>query len=134
MHEFFRGWRRKVGCATLVMACVFAGLWIRTYAFADQVWCVIRGRIIMVGSVRGGAYFASAMEGGMPPLGWQVFSERELFTDHGNATITAIIDESFAGVPHGCMMYWHLTAPLILLSAYLLLWKPRPKPEPKPDA
>ncbi len=27
MREFFNGWRRKVGVATLLMACVLMGFW-----------------------------------------------------------------------------------------------------------
>ncbi len=30
MGEFFRGWRRKVGCITLMLACVFAVAWVRS--------------------------------------------------------------------------------------------------------
>lgn len=30
MREFFNGWRRKVGRITLVMVCVFAGVWVRS--------------------------------------------------------------------------------------------------------
>lgn len=32
MHDFFNGWRRKVGVATLVMACVFTAGWVRSYS------------------------------------------------------------------------------------------------------
>ena len=37
MGEFFKGWRRKVGCVTLVMACVFAAGWVRSLAIFDVV-------------------------------------------------------------------------------------------------
>ncbi len=30
MGEFFNGWRRKIGCMTLVMACVFMARWMTT--------------------------------------------------------------------------------------------------------
>ncbi len=36
MREFFRGWRRKVGCVTLVMACGLMGLWIRSGLMAEE--------------------------------------------------------------------------------------------------
>lgn len=29
MGEFFKGWRRKVGCAALMMACVYLAAWAR---------------------------------------------------------------------------------------------------------
>ncbi|HEY4261287.1 MAG TPA: hypothetical protein VGM98_14065 [Schlesneria sp.] len=38
MREFFRGVRRKLGCVTLMMACLFMGLWMRSYVVTDQVW------------------------------------------------------------------------------------------------
>lgn len=30
MGEFFKGWRRKTGVLTLVMACLFAAVWVRS--------------------------------------------------------------------------------------------------------
>ena len=32
MREFFKGWRRKVGVVTLVLACVIIGLWCKSQA------------------------------------------------------------------------------------------------------
>jgi hypothetical protein len=37
MHTFFYGWRRKVGVVTLVMACVFMGVWIRSRVAPDTI-------------------------------------------------------------------------------------------------
>ena len=37
MSEFFRGWRRKVGLLTLLMACVLIGAWMRSLIFSDQL-------------------------------------------------------------------------------------------------
>lgn len=37
MSEFFKGWRRKMGVMTLVMACVFAVLWARSQIICDMV-------------------------------------------------------------------------------------------------
>jgi hypothetical protein len=31
MWEFFRGWRRKAGCVTLVMACAIAAIWVKSF-------------------------------------------------------------------------------------------------------
>ena len=30
MRDFFKGWRRKVGCITLVMACLLISGWLRS--------------------------------------------------------------------------------------------------------
>ena len=37
MPEFFRGWRRKVGCVTLVMALAAWTLWLRSLIVMDLV-------------------------------------------------------------------------------------------------
>ena len=37
MGEFFRGWRRKAGCVTLVMACIFVGAWARSLGTFDVI-------------------------------------------------------------------------------------------------
>jgi hypothetical protein len=38
MREFFRGWRRKVGVLSLVMACLFAAGWVRSMYSNDFVF------------------------------------------------------------------------------------------------
>ena len=37
MVEFFKGWRRKIGCVTLLMALVFMAGWLRNYFIRDSV-------------------------------------------------------------------------------------------------
>jgi len=37
MKEFFRGWRRKTGLITLLLACVFVSGWIRSFLVHDQI-------------------------------------------------------------------------------------------------
>ena len=37
MREFFRGWRRKTGLATLAMACVLTVLWMRSHLVQDEL-------------------------------------------------------------------------------------------------
>jgi hypothetical protein len=37
MREVFRGWRRKVGAVTLVMACVFAVGWLRSGVNSERI-------------------------------------------------------------------------------------------------
>ena len=43
MREFFRGWRRKIGVLTLVMACVIFALLCRSHFVADNFWDSING-------------------------------------------------------------------------------------------
>ena len=35
MHEFFKGWKRKVGLVTLVMAGAFTVSWVRSFYHMD---------------------------------------------------------------------------------------------------
>src|ERR1700750_278191 len=37
MREFFLGWRRRIGVATLVLACVFLAGWVRSFVVNDQI-------------------------------------------------------------------------------------------------
>ena len=37
MMDFFRGWRRKIGCVTLLLACVFMIAWMRSLLFLDYI-------------------------------------------------------------------------------------------------
>jgi hypothetical protein len=37
MYSFFHGWRRKAGCATLLIACGMMGMWMRSRLIGDRV-------------------------------------------------------------------------------------------------
>ena len=39
MRDYFRGWRRKLGVVTLLLACVFAAVWMRTFPGSDYGYC-----------------------------------------------------------------------------------------------
>jgi len=41
MGEFLRGWKRKIGVLTLVMACVFAAGWVRSLSFEDTLDVIV---------------------------------------------------------------------------------------------
>ena len=145
MREFFRGWRRKVGCVTLLMACVLMGGWIRSLRVHDQL-IVPRGDSVHI--------FAS--QNGM--LGWARISQllATIPFSWTSTTLTGTMEDSWDDAEvhwrwHCCgfdigaatltakssiwgikmeveqwgVPYWSLTIPLTLLSAYLMLWKPR---------
>lgn len=38
MRSFFHGWRRRIGCATLILALAAMGMWIRTFHVDDDLW------------------------------------------------------------------------------------------------
>lgn len=148
MREFFRGWKRKIGCMTLVMACVFMGAWIRGHGTKD---------IIATGNGRGLAYheFNSSYQGIMwyshtSDLGYQwdagwyrvrIF-DRESFNPLAQFADEMAIDRRWQWLGFDCgqvhdpdspsfktswflIPYWSTTIPLTLISAFLLLSKPR---------
>lgn len=51
MLSFSRGWKRKVGCVTLLVACLFAAIWMKSLsefsvsAFGSDVFISYGGRI-----------------------------------------------------------------------------------------
>lgn len=111
MHEFFHGWQRKVGCVTLVMALAVCAMWIRNSVVSD---------LFLIGQVsvhfsRGGVVW-SIDDGSM----WHWGSWEHLPKDW-NANGTHLhFGSNTAVVP-----YWCIVLLLSLLSAYLILWKPR---------
>lgn len=111
MHEFFRGWRHKVGCVTLVMACVMAGLWVRSYLADDHIWVGTPYRRLAVLSQEGNFSWESN-----PP------SSSSFHFDYGVTSINTMF--RFESLAYATP-YWAIIVPLTLVSAYLILWKPR---------
>lgn len=143
MHTFFNGWRRKAGVVALVMACVLCSGWLRSnlrdrskFINKDFVRLVSNQRAVETLISRDGVItwmrldYPVAGESGeteLMPLIWlgkprpeiTFRSEfmgfcREQFRTPDNTRIRRVM------VP-----YWSLVLPLALLSAYLILWKPR---------
>jgi hypothetical protein len=105
MLEFFKPWRRKLGCITLVMACAFMAGWVRGQLVVTQLFSVRATSDDF-------AFYQSALtRNGL------IFCKR-IGSNH-------VVDyEWYHTIP-----YWSVVLPLTILSAYLLLSKPRP---PKP--
>ena len=117
MREFFRGWRRKTGCVTLVMACALIGAWLRSYVICDEIQISDdHGDIREFASVSGWLYLLDwSYQGDNPP--------------RAALYLASVAPQSFVGcVDCSCdelaIPYWLLIAPLCLLSAYWILWKP----------
>src|SRR5438105_3724804 len=53
MRDFFKGWRRKIGVLTLVMACVCMAAWVRSYSAEDKAWIPFQTSIRTVRTCRG---------------------------------------------------------------------------------
>ena len=118
MREFFKGWRRKAGVILLVMACVVTAVWIRSSIVVDFMHFEIGDRFYVVVSRRGvlawdfGEYGIDDQRAG---FGWRT---HEAPLDIGNNVVFS-----------RSVMYWTPAIVLTLLSAYLILWKPRKRTE-----
>ena len=97
MRDFFHGWRRKTGCAVLIVACGFMGLWIRNFHEPDYFTYTQDSRHYAI-------HLAS---------GTVVWSE---FTPDRCGPIDIWSKE---------FHYSRYVIPLTLLSAYLILWRPK---------
>lgn len=64
MREFFRGWRRKLGCVALVIACALCTMWLRSVHTAD-------GMVVAFGPT---FYEARSERGGVELMIHEVFS------------------------------------------------------------
>lgn len=151
MREFFHGWRRKIGCVTLVMALVFVVGWIRNLVVMDVLLvpsgshsmehCVSVDHVFVWGRVRKAAANAvipypdfatdaprsldSFLEGANLRCNWRWcgFAAGEL-----NVSSADRFNHTMWIIP-----YWSLVIPLTALSGYLILSKPRKQTRSTPD-
>lgn len=143
MQEFFRGWRRRAGCFTLVMSCALTAGWVRSIAKFDfvnqvgesstllQVYSGFGNCGCMALSTKDGAldFFASRFETYDIDPGARIFNPFEdsdqvwRFCFGGfdcGQSISVLHFKTACQIP-----YWSIVIPLTLLSTYLLLSKPR---------
>ena len=138
MLSFFHGWRRKAGCVTLVMACMVFGGWMRSRIACDAAEFTIGHRRHRIMSTANCVSWYSCDEHGvsMSQRRWWssvVFKEpRRNDQDYWKARIADQVWHTHKGFAAWTVKYSSLAIPLTLLSAYLLLWKPR-KRQNTPD-
>jgi hypothetical protein len=113
MHTFFYDWRRKAGVITLVIACVLMGLWMRSIDVHDELWI--------------GRHWFESKRG---ELDWRLFplanplEWRFHRIEPGPiGLVWKYSGPSYQEIVH--ISYCFIVLPLTLLSAYLILWKPR---------
>ncbi len=129
MGDFCKGWRRKIGVMTLVMACVFAAGWVRSLTIGDQSTIRMNDNSLFWMISNNGWFGCIAV------LEPKVGSTTAFFlhwTDRsspGNRNMGP-----FDGVPyrwdwetypHFILPYSTMVIPLTLVSLWLLLFKPR---------
>lgn len=102
MREFFRGWRRRLGCITLLMAVVVTIGWVRSLFIGD--WASICGYEVLC---QEGAISWAWRPGPVPTPEWLVsisLADRPNFKHFDT-----------------CVPYWPFATSLTLLSCYLML-------------
>ena len=139
MRKFFHGWRRKVGCAMLVMALSFTAAWVRSSLVFDMVTIPVgnhnsfsfeskRQSLCLSwtqehSNVAIGVPFAWHAMAPMDPMAASV-KGTVLWNDDmiGEFGCLVALGEEY---PHGIILiapYWSAVAALTLLSACLILW------------
>ena len=140
MGEFFKPWRRKFGCLTLVMALVFTCGWIRSLSNFEMIHFPIGGkRHITLASRKGILYLDEWEMHGVEQLYWTLPIDTDPFEgsvvrqrwswlefQFGDGYIPTTLQTPFVFI---AVPYWSIVIPLTALSAYLLLSKPRKKPD-----
>jgi len=146
MGDFFRGWRRKIGCVTLLLACLFATGWIRSQIVADVIMFHCGPRTTgIVYSVRNCLSLTSRQDGVLHsevsiPI-WHESSIADFpdpaVVDHFEWQCPKCGSSFLVGGEVGLLArfshvpYWSIVIPLTLLSAFLLLTKLRQSNETK---
>ena len=142
MREFFRGWRRKAGVVSLVIACALGGMWCRSFSVQDSFgWGDSIPELPIWFASNEGVVVAIAEI----PIGWSTFRtsistwQTEKATPWGKFFPSDIIwGFQFCGIGYGhaefqflTLPYGSITIPMTLLSVYLLLWRSRKRPYQK---
>ena len=156
MGEFFKGWRRQIGCVTLVLACVFAAWWVRSLNNSDRfLWRSSNFSYEEIKSVDHTLYWMThrlSKDYDLPIDPMMRFETDHIPTsgrrrgdfhetnDQMNWYIgrcrfgIGLERDSRSEYPQTLRRvapYWSTTVPLTLISAYLLLKKPRKSNQPK---
>ena len=155
--KFFRGSRRKVGVLTLMMACIFLIGWIRSPFVEDSIEIPI-GRHSTVSLISAysqlmlkSEFSRSSQYSVMIPT-WRsikLWDGIRWYDDPPTVFRWKWNGFAFAEVPYQDLFddawqdfsstyyfvpYWSIVIPLALLSAYLLLTKPRPAKRVTPES
>lgn len=112
MKETFDSWRRKVGVATLAMACALTAMWLRSMVVSDLIQIPLGHTELRL--VSSNQLFSWSLRKDGKQFLWTRFDHRNsLRPEHG-----------YGGAGEGAH-YVALIVPPIVVSVWLLLWKPR---------
>ena len=130
--ECFRGWKRKAGLVTLVMACLFAAFWSRSLTIMDALYT----DALNIVSYQEAIVIARTYKDRFSFPRWETMDhlldlESELGPDFKwSLQFCGFGCGSFGDKACACLVpHWSITFALTLLSGYLLLSEPR-KPRP----
>lgn len=124
MREFFKGWRRKVGCATLMMAVGIFCIWVRSTIRTDTLWMHFSGRFYQVHSSRSFLWWESRTSTGSARWKWFSYPTKN-YEDVGHWTHILVVDRSDPSTQVVKVAYWPFVVMPSLLASYLLLCKAR---------
>jgi len=143
LTRFFHGWRRRIGVVTLVMALVFMVGWVRSLDISDEISTDFNNSAYNITSQRGVLEFSRVNRGDFgrfmhlesqkmdTPEDWggpscwdpDIYDVKWRFSfgpfDFGYAIVNGQNCDIYG------FQYWSIVIPFSLLSAYLLLSKPR---------
>lgn len=140
MGAYFKPWRRKAGCVTLALVAVLGVEWLKSQLVCEGYFRFGEKRNHSIMSVRGGIVWqwspeqpnedpqdhhrwhsAVGTSKGLDRSKYRLrcfgFEIREYVASWGNGQ----------PITEYAIPYWSIVLPLSLLSAYLLLSKPRPQ-------
>ena len=144
MGNYFKPWRRKIGVMTLGLTCLLVMGWVRSFSLTDFVQSEISSQscVFLESSAQTiGAGMERANERN-PPI-WNIFPTLDTTRSSGIKPLNDIqhfrwneqwhdfgIGGNYDNYPDNLLLevqapYWSTVIPLTLLSAYLLLAKPR---------
>jgi hypothetical protein len=136
MLTFFCGWKRKVGVVTLVMVCVLALGWLRSFDISDQLNSSLMPNEVFQSACGGVRWYSDARSiFPNPSLAstWSVStSEWRPLSEAGEPVCIGFHFDQYEdgsisiGIP-----YWSLVIPMTAVSAYLLLSKPTTPKQPE---
>lgn len=143
MRDFFRGWRRKWGCITLLIACVVTAAWVRSLHRLDQfrISPESQSPIYLLQSVNGSVRWICDESRGAEIYLWMTrtrndephrFTSDERQNSKPEWKLQWLGFRAYQASPIEMVWfipYWFLSIPLTFLAAYLILSTPRPKPK-----